>query len=115
MGQLGDVLARWKSDRIHDERLIKLWDVESGELVSIFKGHMHAVNCAAFSYDGEQIVSCSADKTIRVWEVVSGKTGSTSRSTASCFPQTGNAFPSLNGSVRLNLTLPFRKAFGIHN
>ena len=30
-----------------DDQLIKLWDVESGELVSIFKRHTHAVDFAA--------------------------------------------------------------------
>jgi WD40 repeat protein len=32
------------------------------------EGHTDLVNSAAFSPDGEQIVSGSLDKTVRVWE-----------------------------------------------
>ncbi|ETO08501.1 hypothetical protein RFI_28886, partial [Reticulomyxa filosa] len=37
------------------------------------QGHSSTVTCVQFSPDGSKIVSCSRDKTIRVWDTMSGK------------------------------------------
>ena len=37
------------------------------------KGHDGWVSCAAFSPDGKTLASASYDKTIKLWEVSSGK------------------------------------------
>ena len=42
-------------------------------------GHMALVNDIAFTPDGSQLVSGSDDKTIRVWDVATGKTVRTIR------------------------------------
>ncbi len=42
-------------------------------------GHMAKINCIAFTPDGRQLVSASEDKTIRVWDLASGKTVRTIR------------------------------------
>ena len=34
--------------------------------------HEAAINCAAFSPDGERVVTASADKTAQVWEAATG-------------------------------------------
>ncbi len=42
-------------------------------------GHMASINTIAFTPDGRQLVSASDDKTIRVWDLASGKTVRTIR------------------------------------
>lgn len=38
-----------------------------------FVCHTSWVRCARFSLDGRLIVSCSDDKTIKLWDVISGQ------------------------------------------
>jgi len=46
-----------------------LWDAETGALAATLHGHVGLVRSVAFMPDGESIVSCADDGTIRVWEV----------------------------------------------
>jgi WD40 repeat protein len=46
---------------------MRLWDLESGELVQTFTGHADDVNDLAFSPDGQWIASASSDGTIGIW------------------------------------------------
>ena len=39
-----------------------------GDLANMFTGHEQAVNFGGFSPDGKLIVTCSDDKTLRVWK-----------------------------------------------
>lgn len=48
---------------------VRLWDLESYELVATLEGHRGWVNTVAFSPDGTQLLSGSHDDTIRVWNV----------------------------------------------
>ncbi len=50
-----------------------LWDVETGEKGKCLEGHTEAILEAAFSPDGNQIYSGSKDKTIRKWELTTGR------------------------------------------
>ena len=70
---------------------VKLWDAESGQLVRLFgayavyapeglkwhgsveDGHTDGVTSVAFSPDGTRLVSGSDDKTVKHWDVSSGK------------------------------------------
>jgi WD40 repeat protein len=60
-----NVLASGKS--------IWLWDAISGELINEYKGHLEHVRGCEFTPDGRLIFSVSKDKTLRVWEVATGK------------------------------------------
>ena len=46
--------------------------MESGTTTKIIDGHTGGVGCVAFSVDGTQLVSASADKTVRFWDLESG-------------------------------------------
>lgn len=48
-------------------------DQAGGPLLCTLSGHTHSVISANFSADGKFIVSASADKTVRVWDVYSRK------------------------------------------
>lgn len=52
---------------------VKLWSVETGEMLRRFTGHTGAVRSVAFSPQGEWAVSGSADKSLILWDVESGK------------------------------------------
>lgn len=48
---------------------LRVFDVESMELISRFEGHRGAVHSAVFSPDCTRLFSGSADKTCRAWGV----------------------------------------------
>lgn len=49
---------------------IKLWDVATGQELQQLKGHTRTVTGLVFSPDG-QLISCSEDASIRVWQLAS--------------------------------------------
>jgi WD40 repeat protein/serine/threonine protein kinase len=55
------------------DRLVRVWDSVSGELLHAMAGHEAQVTRAAFSPDGRRIVSVSVDHTARVWDTASGR------------------------------------------
>ncbi|KAJ7108125.1 hypothetical protein C8R44DRAFT_884894 [Mycena epipterygia] len=55
-----------------DSYSVRLWDLETGEVAGVFKGHRNHVRCVAFSPDGKDIVSGSDDMTVRVWDSATG-------------------------------------------
>ena len=53
------------------DKLIKLWDAYSGELVHTFEGHTEGISDIAWASDGEYLASASDDKTIMIWSIES--------------------------------------------
>eukprot|EP00759_Apiculatamorpha_spiralis_P049828 PhF_6_TR44483/c0_g1_i1/m.68495/K16794/PAFAH1B1, LIS1; platelet-activating factor acetylhydrolase IB subunit alpha len=49
---------------------IRVWDYESGEGLGTMKGgHVSAVQCIAVSHDGKMLASCSADTTVKIFDI----------------------------------------------
>lgn len=56
-----------------EDQTINLWDLRTGELLSILTGHSDAVKSVAFSPDGKTLASGSADYTIKLWHLHAGE------------------------------------------
>src|SRR5262249_6387290 len=54
------------------DRVVRLWDAETGKELRRFEGHDHHVHAVALSPDGRWMAS-GADQVIRLWDLSSGK------------------------------------------
>ncbi|MEG5043127.1 WD40 domain-containing protein [Microcoleus sp. B4-C1] len=54
------------------DKTIKIWDLETTELIGTLTGHSDRVNSVAISYDGKMLVSGSSDETIKFWNLHNG-------------------------------------------
>ncbi|MBN3868918.1 MAG: hypothetical protein HWQ23_00830 [Nostoc sp. JL33] len=52
---------------------MKLWEVTIGKEIRTLTGHSNGVNSIVFSRDGKTLVSGGQDKTIKLWEVETGR------------------------------------------
>jgi WD40 repeat protein/energy-coupling factor transporter ATP-binding protein EcfA2 len=50
----------------------RVWDAESGIVLTVLSGHTGLIFEASFSPDGKRVVTASADATARVWDTQSG-------------------------------------------
>lgn len=50
----------------------KLLDAKTGKLLFLLIGHTGEVNSAIFSTDGKRILTCSEDKTAKIWDASTG-------------------------------------------
>ncbi len=56
-----------------DDNTIKLWEVNTGQLICTLVGHSWSVVAVTFSTDGEMLISGSRDKTVKLWSVSTKK------------------------------------------
>jgi TRAP-type C4-dicarboxylate transport system substrate-binding protein len=57
-----------------DEHTVRLWDAETGEIEREFSGHQAWISGIEFAPDGEFLITCSGDRTSRLWNVATGET-----------------------------------------
>ena len=50
------------------DRVVRIWDVETGTQTSKFEGHLDSVYSVSFSVDGKTLASGSLDKTLKLWD-----------------------------------------------
>ena len=55
------------------DKLIKLWDIDSGKEIRTLKDHIDAVYALEFTPDGKRLVSGGADRTVKIWNVATGE------------------------------------------
>ncbi len=55
-----------------NSKTAQLWDLKSGQCLRTFKGHTREVECFAWSFDQNFVLTSSGDHTIRLWDVATG-------------------------------------------
>lgn len=60
----GENLATGGADRV-----VRLWDAATGNLLNELKGHRMSITALAYSPDGTRLLSSSLDHTIRAWDI----------------------------------------------
>jgi WD40 repeat protein len=55
------------------EKVVRLWDTDTGEEKARREGHTASVRCLAFNPDGEELASGGADYCIRLWKLTSDR------------------------------------------
>lgn len=59
------------NDRV--EPMLAVWDMSTGKKVHFYEGHTDYLVCAGFAQKDKKLISVSLDKTLRQWDVASGK------------------------------------------
>ena len=49
------------------DRTLRVWDIDTGELLKVFRGHKDEITALAVSSDGEVCYTASKDGTVRSW------------------------------------------------
>jgi WD40 repeat protein/serine/threonine protein kinase len=90
------------------DRLAGVWETRSGNLKTVYKGHIQRLLSLDYSSDGRRIVSCGVDKTAHVWDAATAETllileGHTQAVHSAVFSPSGEiiATASLDETVRL--------------
>jgi WD40 repeat protein len=58
-----------------DDNTVVIRDANTGKEFSVLRGHSAIIRSVAFSPDGRHLVTASADKSARTWDVATGTTG----------------------------------------
>lgn len=92
------------------DRTLKIWDVKSGKLLSVLKGHSWNVDCALFNPSGDRLVALAGFPSNKLWlwntitgEMVAELTGHTNQIRSYAFSPDGSrlATASLDQTIRL--------------
>ncbi|KAJ6532351.1 WD40-repeat-containing domain protein [Mycena capillaripes] len=63
--------GKWLASGASHSR-VQLCDLKTGAISGLFKGHTGWVSSVAFSFNAKRLASGSGDRTVRVWDVVTG-------------------------------------------
>jgi WD40 repeat protein len=55
------------------DRLVRIWDIETGRLLRSLRGHTHDIRAAVFTPDEQILATGSEDRTIRLWNPKTGE------------------------------------------
>jgi WD40 repeat protein len=55
------------------DRLVRLWDIETGRMLKSLRGHTDDIRAAIFTPDGQTLATGSDDRTIRMWNPKTGE------------------------------------------
>jgi WD40 repeat protein len=55
------------------DRLVRMWDIETGRLLRSLRGHTNDVRAIVFTPDGHTLATGSEDRTIRLWNGMTGE------------------------------------------
>jgi WD40 repeat protein len=55
-----------------DDRTLKIWDLDSGQVLATLEGHVKGVSACAVTSDGRRGVSASRDRALKVWDLENG-------------------------------------------
>ncbi len=55
------------------DRTVKIWDIESGQLLRSLRGHTAPVRAVAVTPDGRYVISSSSDRTVKIWSLETGQ------------------------------------------
>jgi WD40 repeat protein/serine/threonine protein kinase len=56
-----------------DDKILRLWEVATGQCLRTFTGHTRSVNSVCLNADGRFALSGSYDSTLKLWDIATGK------------------------------------------
>lgn len=86
-----------------DDQLVSLIDLSTGQLVKQFEGHEAKVEFVSFTANKEFVCSCASDKTLRFWNITSGREEQRATHDSEVFG-ISPAYYRMNGDVHLTAT-----------
>ena len=60
-------------ESLHYEPKVIIWDTKKWQIKNKIKGHENGISLVAFTQDKKNIITSSWDKSIRIWDIKSGK------------------------------------------